>query len=228
MNSVVRSTLAVRPVAHGRPAALTPVAAGLLLAKPNIGAALGLCEYALPAVPDRRRLAVACLSAGLMLALSFALFGGWVSAWAGAIHDTAFMRPAVLRWRFGGPLLLLALLRWRQPDARLLLALAAVPQTPGVWEGVALFLIARTTRQALWLAVLSYVGYIVGGLAWGYLSRNVGDCATRGPVCATAYFRVSGAAALWSLYVPCLAIVLSRRDQGAPASPAALRQRGAS
>ncbi|MFL5575754.1 MAG: hypothetical protein ACJ79S_07300, partial [Gemmatimonadaceae bacterium] len=192
-------------------AALTPSCAGLLLAKPHMGAPLGFCEYVLPGVPDRRRLAAASVSGVAMLAASFSLFPGWVGEWLQAIHDSRHMTPALLRWQAGGPLLLLALLRWRQPEARLLVALAAVPQTPGVLEGVALFLVTRTVREALWLAVLSYVAYIVGGLAWWDEARFIGVYLSR----ELAYYRAVGVAALWLLYVPCLVMVLRRPNNGA-------------
>jgi hypothetical protein len=56
-----------------------------------------------------------------------------------------------------GPLIAFAALRWRRADARLVITLACVPQTMLFYDQLPLVLLARTFRQSLVLALLSYV-----------------------------------------------------------------------
>ena len=56
-----------------------------------------------------------------------------------------------------GFLLLSAILLWRSLDGRVLLATAVIPQTPSLYDVLPLFVLCRTTRQALVLAALSHV-----------------------------------------------------------------------
>ncbi|MFL5575708.1 MAG: hypothetical protein ACJ79S_07070 [Gemmatimonadaceae bacterium] len=180
-------------------ATLAPSLGGLLVVKPNLGLALGAARLTDPRGLSRRALLATLAVATALVAASFVVLPTWPADWRAALrtgeHFTAPVR------RLGGFVLLLALFRWRRPEARLLLALACTPQTPIVVEGLPLFLVAKTTRQSLWLAVLTYVAYVVCGLTW--------DGHTR-----TSYFRQAGIASVAFLYAPCLLMVLRRPNEG--------------
>jgi len=126
-------------------AAVTPAFAWALAAKPPIGAAI-FAGY-----PSRR----AAVLALALVVIAFVAFPAWPFRWAEGLRATTHMGPIVARP--GGVLLLLALIRWRQPEARLLAALACVPQTPGLYETLPLFLIPRNRWGGYALAGLSYV-----------------------------------------------------------------------
>jgi hypothetical protein len=105
------------------------------------------------------------------------------------------MRPA-------GVLLLATLLRWRRPEARLLAALACVPQTPGFYDHVLVFVVPQTTRESLVLAVMTFAVYFAVAFAspfdtfqqWGDFVAN-----------ATLVF----------IYAPAAIMVLRRPNEGA-------------
>lgn len=185
-------------------ATIAPALGGLMVVKPNLGLALAAARLTDPRGLNRRTLLSAVGLALVLVAASFVLLPGWVGEWLTALRTGDHFTAPVQR--MGGPVLLLALLRWRRPEARILLALACMPQTPIVVEGVLLFLVAHTTRESLWLAVLSYFAYVVGGLTW--------DGQT-----TASYFQAAGVASVAFLYVPCLVIVLRRANEG-PIRPA--------
>ena len=89
----------------------------------------------------------------VLIAISFLVQPNWVSGVVGQRAE----RPALHRThlRPGGVLLLAVLVKWRRPEARLLAALACVPQTPTFYDHVFVFVVPRTTREALALVVLT-------------------------------------------------------------------------
>jgi hypothetical protein len=102
----------------------------------------------------------------------------------------------------GGPLALLALLRWRRTEARLLVALACVPQSLMLYDTVPLFLVPRTFRESALLVALSYI-------ALGAVTRG-------GPYPDIAHYALaSGRVTTVLLYLPCVAMVLKRPNDGA-------------
>lgn len=181
-------------------ATLLPALGGVLLAKPNLGLALAAARLTDPRPGAPRRWAAAAIAGGTaLLGASFAAWPSWTAEWLANLHSAGHVSAPLLR--AGGPLLLLAALRWRQPEARLLLALACTPQTPIVVEALPLFLVTRSTREALWLAIFSYVAYIGGGLTWDGRTTS-------------SYFHAAGIASVVALYLPCLVIVLRRPNRG--------------
>jgi hypothetical protein len=180
-------------------AALLPAAGWLLVAKPTIGLAL------FAAFP-RWKTAIGC---GVLLVASLLVSPAWVADWRAGFASAPHVVAPITR--AGGPLLLLALLKWKRADARLLLALACVPHTTAPYETIPLFLIPQTWVQAwgLWtLALLAYTAQ------WA-----------TGPYASVAEHWASGARWIVALmYLPCLALVLSRPNvcaaDGEQAEPA--------
>jgi hypothetical protein len=162
------------------------------VAKPTIGAALFVAR------PNRWTL----VGGAFLLAVAFASQPGWFTAWrSGFAPGLHFGAPVFQR---GGFVALLGVLRWRRPEARLLVALACVPQTMLLYEALPLFLIPRTTREAVVLLVASDAAQAVAAYVSG------GALATAG-------------AGLWLLYLPASLIVLRRKNEGPV--PAWLEQR---
>jgi hypothetical protein len=183
-------------------AAITPALWFLLAVKPNVG--LALAAYR-PSV----RGAVAAL---VFVALTLAIVPGWPREWLHNVRGTAQYAPPVLT-TVAGPLLLLAALRWRRPEARMLFVLACVPQSPILYEALPLFLIPRTRRESLLLAVLTHAAFWVTH--------------ARGPYANSyAYVRGSGPVMVALCYLPALVMVLRRPNEGeVPAWIAALSGR---
>ena len=142
-------------------AALTPAAAWLLMAKPNI--ALPLLAYQ----TARRPFVVATVGSALLCVAAFIVLPHWPFEWLATIRAGASIakqyRSPIATW-YGLPLVL-AGLRWRDRDARLLLAMACVPQNFFFYDQLPLLLIARTRQQLVALCTISAVAYY---LAWRY------------------------------------------------------------
>lgn len=158
-------------------------AIGLVLAaKPNVGASV------LAGRPTRAAF-VGCLA---VAALSFTVRPTWFGEWLGAIRGQPHIQPMIATW-LGLPLLL-AVLRWRQPEARLLLALSIVPINPAFYDGLLLFAIPQTVREALALATLSwFVEPVTAHFA------GSADYVTRTHVAAIAMTAL--------MFLPCLAML---------------------
>ena len=181
-------------------AALTPAWGFLLACKPTIGAALWM------AFPSKR----AFIGGLLLVALSMALLPDWPIRFVNAVSGVSHLQAPVTFW--GGPLLLLAGLRWRWSEARLLLALACVPQTHFYYDALPLFLIPRSFEQALTLTMASAV--VPLALPWATGSMD-------GWSPAAVYLaerQATGQLTVYLLYLPCLAMVLSRHRHPAKSS----------
>jgi hypothetical protein len=181
-------------------AAWVPALACLTLAKPNVGLA-ALAAHARP-----RALAVAVASAAAILVLSFAVRPDWLAAWRSAIADAPHIAAPVQR-PFG-ILLLLAAIRWRRADARLLLVMACVPHTPSLYDLLPLFFVCRSLRETLVLALLTHAAF------WGNVLTGSGTT-------FDAYADGLGRLIVLVVYLPALAAVLARPNQGDDALPAA-------
>lgn len=174
--------------------ALVPTFGALVACKPTIGLAM------LAAYPSRR----AVVGAAVFLGASTLAFPWWPRAWlstlGAATHITA---PMV---QFGGPLLLLAGLKWRRPEARLLLALALVPHTPAMHEAIPLFLVANRLREAVTLCLLTLAVPLIVGAIGPFATYN-------------EWMAASARWMVWLLYLPCLAVVLTRPNRRQDCSP---------
>jgi hypothetical protein len=170
-------------------AALMPSLSFVLACKPTIGAAFFV------AFPRWR---TALIGAAFALA-TIVIYPKWIPEWLNTLSHTSHMNAPVAHLRVGGPLLLLALLRWRRPEARLLAALACIPQTTLLYETLPLFLVVRRWYEGVALAVLTFATTLLPSL-----DRTHYD----------AWIWASGERLTLLLYLPCLLMVLSRRNVG--------------
>ena len=166
-------------------AALTPSLGWLLACKPTIGAAL------FAAYPTRR----AALGICIFGIVSLLWLPAWPRDWIATLPSASHMSAPVTFVTAGGPLLLLALLRWRRPEARLIASLACIPHTTMLYEALPLFLVPQRWQEGVLLAGLSWVCLALPE-SREYLER-LHDTAWRMTLL---------------LYLPCLAMVLSRSN----------------
>lgn len=171
-------------------AALLPPLGFVFVAKPTLGGALLMYK------PSR----MAVIGGALLLLVSFAARPSWLGEWVPMLSQTGHM--VVPLAHAGGPLLLLALLRWRRPEARMLLALACVPQTALLYEVVPLMLVPATLGES---AVFVALSWVVFGL-WAPSRQGFETIAQS--VAASIQVVVP------LLYLPCLGMILRRRNEG--------------
>jgi len=128
-----------------------PSLAWVLSAKPN---------FAIPLLGWRLNMIVPAVVGGaIVCAVSLAFEPHWPTNWFQMIRTA---RPGtVLALTTTGPLLLLSATRWRRPDGRLMLLLAITPQTMAAYGTLPLFLIPKTLRESMALALLSAIPHAV-------------------------------------------------------------------
>jgi hypothetical protein len=169
-----------------------PALGALVVCKPTIGAAL------VAARPTWWPVA----GGVVLLAIAFALRPHWLAEWHGALtreQPGAPERFGAIVQQSGGVLVLLALLRWRRPEARLLAVLACVPHTTLLYETVPLALVPRGWGESAAFVALSWV-------ALWWMAHH--------PAMSPAARLAQGATLmLWCSYVPCVAMVLRRRNE---------------
>jgi hypothetical protein len=183
---------------------LLPWLGPVVLLKPNIGLALLL------ATPDRRFLLSAALGGGALLLISFVLDPAWLGRWLASVRAAPHFTPPVLH--LGGPLVLLALLRWRQPEARLLVAMACVPHTTLPYEALPLLLVARSWKESLLLAALSF-----GTLVLQFpLDARIPATEPGALAAFTAWVDSMGTIVVALVYLPATLLVLRRPNTGPP------------
>lgn len=174
-------------------AALTPAMSFVLLAKPHTGLAL----FAARLVPlTRRSVVIASVIGFVIVALSFVMLPGWVASWLAVVRGPQGYAPTSFLLTPAGPLIALAALRWRRPEARLILLLATIPHTVVPYEELPLCLVGTTFRESLVIAVGSMICFLVQWTVGGVHDELV---------------RFTYVAAL---YLPCVAIVLRRPNEG--------------
>jgi hypothetical protein len=172
-------------------AALLPVLGFVLVAKPTIGLALYLYR------PTR----LAAVGGAMLVLASFAIWPTWPVWWLPILreHSPRMVAPIAVP---GGQLLLLALFKWRRPEARLLLALAVIPQTPLPYESVVLFLVTSTLVEA---GVLTIGTWIFAELLLRLVEPGMATLEKRALAMQLMVLTV---------YLPSLAMVLRRRNEG--------------
>jgi hypothetical protein len=174
-------------------AVLAPVLSGAMCVKPNLG--LTVLAY-------RPRLRYAFIGSAVLLAVAFIFVPSWPMDWIRVVTErpSGFYRsPVTLR---GGLLLLVAIIRWRQPEARLLLVMSLIPQNFTFVDQLPLWLVARTFKESLVLAMLSWLGL---GAIRLILPESIA------PVNAML---VTGPVQVVICYMPCLIMVLRRPNEG--------------
>jgi len=132
-------------------ACLVPALGFLTAAKPNIGLAT------LGAQKSMRDVFIAIAGAAGLSLLSLVLRPTWPLEWLAVVRAKSDALVPAAQWIVGGPLLLLAATRWRRAEGRLVAILAITPQSPFVYDTLPLFAVARTTREALILALATDV-----------------------------------------------------------------------
>ena len=176
-------------------AILLPGLAVVFPAKPTLAA---ICAAPMS---TSRRTAIAVLLCWTVLAiLSWVALPQWFASWRDAVRGAAHVRPLIALP--GGFLLLAAALKWRRPEARLLIAYALVPHTTLLYEAVPALLFPDTWRQMLMLTIGSIVAY-------GIESTVIH--ATDTPTLIAR----QGMVTLLCVYLPALALVLRRSNEGA-------------
>ena len=128
---------------------LIPEASGLSLIKPNVGLPLFLWR------PSRWAFA----TAALLFAGSVLVEPSWPVHWLTLVRSS-YMHRAPIETGVGA-LALLALLRWRAPESRLLAAMTVIPHALYYYDQLPLFLIPRTRRQSMALALASWIGLAI-------------------------------------------------------------------
>ena len=169
-----------------------PAVGAFLVAKPNLG--LGV----LAAVDGRRALFTALAGMAALALISFVWFPTWPTHWRLAIEQSPHIRAPVTQ--MGGPLLLLAGLRWRRRDARLLGVLSCVPHTPSLYDLLPLFVVARTRRESLLLALLSHALFAAVVMLGPFAKFDL-------------YAAALGRLAIPLMYIPALILVLRRPNR---------------
>jgi hypothetical protein len=159
--------------------------------KPNVG--LGLFAFR----PSWKH---AAIIVGIALA-SLAVMPTWPLEWI----ETARASPMHFApWRVpGGVLLLLAFVRWRRPEARFVGVLALMPSSPIAYEALPLFVIPRRRLEMIILVLLSDAL-----LLYVDARADTHDIAQ--------YFRIAAPAMTVLMYVPAVAMVLSRPNVDPP------------
>jgi hypothetical protein len=157
-------------------------------AKPNVG-------LAILATTLSWRNAIAMLVFALLTLL---LMPDWPSKWLAGLASSPY-HFSPLRAP-GGFLTVLALLRWRRPEARLLAVMGAVPQSPFVYEALPLFLIPRSRFETYALVIGSDLALGVYALVRGMETAS--------------FFRATGTGVVLCMYLPALALVLRRPNEG--------------
>lgn len=170
-------------------AALLPALSWVFVAKPTVGAALFV------AFPSR----TAVLGGVVLVAVSLVVMPSWPANWLQMLHQDSHMRTPIITPM--GPLLILALLRWRRPEARLLVALACVPQTLILYMTVPLFIIPDTLGESVVLAVLSWAAQAVT-FTMPHQPPHL------------SFYTFSAWVIVALMYIPCLIMVLRRRNEG--------------
>ncbi len=173
-----------------------PWLAVLTAAKPQAG-------IPILAGSTNRSAIVAAASGGVLLMVAgFILLPGWFPAWMKTIGTLQGIDPPITR--FGGVLVLLCLLRWRRPEVWLILTLACMPQTPAWYSTLPLFVIPATLTESVLLAAAAAVGIIF--VLTTYFN----------PESMAELNAFTGSVQIFTIYLPAVALILRRRNQGEP------------
>jgi hypothetical protein len=178
-----------------------PALGFVVAAKPNVGA--------LALVAQNRRNAVLVLALATALGIiAFLVRPSWLAEWLAIVRSLPNQKIALVQP--GGVLLLGALLIWRSIDGRVILAAGLLPQTPSLYDVLPLFMLCRTTRQAILLSALTHA------TQWSVIAR--------GPYGTPSdYYNSIQRWTVWLILLPCLVLALSNRRLGAaPLDHAAL------
>lgn len=133
-------------------AAFIPAVALIAISKPQ-------ASFPILGSSQGKRPTVAALLGGtVLLIVSFALLPSWASEWLKLVGNTAYFVPPIART--GGFVIALVLLRWRRSEAWLVIIAACLPQTWYPYNGLLLFVVASTYREAAVLSLFSSAAWM--------------------------------------------------------------------
>lgn len=162
--------------------------------KPNVG--LG----AWAGVSDKRKALLFLIPPTIIAALSFILWPTWLPAWFAGVR-TGSANQAMVTVPLGA-VLLLAATKWRRPEARWITMMSVLPVNPKVYDSLPLmFFLPQSFRQALLFAIWTHL-----------VELGAYAVAQRGGSSFDARSVYHARALLWFLYLPALALILSRRN----------------
>jgi hypothetical protein len=159
--------------------------------KPQIGVA------ALSYKPNR----IALIGSIAFIGLTLIAGPAWPKEWMDILPQrvaNVYRSPVTV---MGGPILLIALARWKRADARLLLVMSLVPQNMLFYDQLLLWLIPKTRNELMILGTLSLIAPLVASIGMGS-SPDIAEVNRR-----------YAPAILWLIYVPCLVMVLRRKNE---------------
>ena len=171
-------------------ATLIPWLGFAVVAKPNIGVASVAHGFSWRGL----------IGAVLLILASLIVRPSWPQEWIAATsHRTGgnYSIPLLIP---GGFVILLALLRWRRPEARMLVVLACLPQSMLYYDQLLLWLVPATLIESASLGILSFIGWSIARLYVGDTTAEVA--------------RAFGPAILYSIFLPCLLMILRRPNEG--------------
>ena len=143
--------------------------------------------------------------AAAVVVVSVIIWPWWPRQWWADMFDVAETYHHFPILVPGGFLLLAALIKWRQPEARLLAIMAIYPQTMLFYDQLPLLVLARSRRQALVMALASWIAPAVAIALHGVSAERAQLFAWNAPITLVCY------------YFPALAIVLMRPNAPQPA-----------
>jgi hypothetical protein len=171
-------------------ATLIPWLGFAVVTKPNLGLASIVYNFTWRGV----------IGAIAVVLISFMLQPSWLTDWLHAASHRTTANYAIPLLLPGGFLLLLALLRWRRPEARMLIVLACLPQSMLYYDQLLLWLVPVTLIESASLGILSFVG-------WSIARCFIGDTTAE-------VSRAFAPAILFSIFFPCLLMILRRPNEG--------------
>jgi hypothetical protein len=143
------------------------------------------------------------LGAIIVVAVTVVAWPWWPAQWWAERHDLAAVIYHVPILVPGGFLALGALVRWRRPEARLVAAMGCVPQGMLYYDQLPLTLVATSYRECLAAAVISWLAPLVAVFFHG-----------NAPIDRERLFAQNAPIIVFVYYLPCLLVVLWRRNEG--------------
>jgi hypothetical protein len=136
-----------------------------------------------------------------LLIVSLVLIPDWPLQWYRVLAEpenhSKYLSPVTA---VGGFLLPLVLLKWRRREAWLLFLMAVIPQSVTFYFLLPLFTIPKDWRESIGLLGVSTFGIYLGALLMPELSQ-------------TDFYHWSLSVAVLSTYIPCLILVLLRKNE---------------
>lgn len=136
----------------------------------------------------------------VLLVVSFALLPSWPTEWWRLLGNSAYFVAPIART--GGIAIALVLLRWKRSEAWLVFIAACLPQTWYPYNGLLLFIVASTYREACALSLISSAMWMVVYL---FIPGEMRSPATR---------ELWGTLLVATSYLPATLVILRRPNEG--------------